>query len=347
MIFLIDSNQVQPSNVTDIPWNALCGQEFHTEFIARGMAIIPVSLLSRHIIGHLSITFLLQFIIDKKEIRMSLIENLQVSLITLVMHRSNGEEINFSLQTTISETLRTIREVLIANTVSTAAMNNTSSSETGPQSPRISMTSETIPSPRRQFVQQRSSSNHSIPSTTTSSSAVYCSMESPESISNQIQALALLKSLISALPALLPDARKDIATIFTILLHEDIGGFVDYLSTQMSSIVSGLVDGYKDVNIALICGQMLRECVQYEKLCWQILSFPELLWPFFDVYVHVPQFEVASDAFSTIKEIITAPKCKNLSREFLSVNAEIFLDKYEVRYPKIRLSCMGNLVRRY
>eukprot|EP01039_Chlorochromonas_danica_P005919 gene5918-6517_t len=260
---------------------------------------------------------------------MSLIENLQVSLINLVMHRSNGEEINFSLQTTISETLRTVRENLIANTIPTAAM---ISSETGNQSPRISTTSETIPSPRRQFVQQqRSNSNHSVTTSSSSSSSLllYYSTETPESISNQIQALALLKSLISALPALLPDARKDIATIFTILLHEDISGFVDYLSTQMSSIVSGLVDGYKDVNIALICGQMLRECVQYEKLCWQILSFPELLWPFFDVYVHIPQFEVASDAFSTIKEIITAPKCKNLSREFLSVNAEIFLDKYE------------------
>eukprot|EP00981_Chlorochromonas_danica_P002143 scaffold428_cov168-Ochromonas_danica.AAC.8 len=75
------------------------------------------------------------------------------------MHRSNGEEINFSLQTTISETLRTVRENLIANTIPTAAM---ISSETGNQSPRISTTSETIPSPRRQFVQQqRSNSNHS------------------------------------------------------------------------------------------------------------------------------------------------------------------------------------------
>lgn len=60
---------------------------------------------------------------------------------------------------------------------------------------------------------------------------------------------------------------------------------------------------------------MLRECIRYEPLARGVLG-SELLWLFFDSYVHLPNFDVASDAFATLRDLLT--RNKGAASEFLS-----------------------------
>jgi Mo25-like len=75
------------------------------------------------------------------------------------------------------------------------------------------------------------------------------------------------------------------------------------------------VNAYDNADIALLCGSMLRECVRYESLARATLN-DEALWKFFDVYVHLPNFDVASDAFATLRDLLT--RNKGVASEFLS-----------------------------
>ena len=47
-------------------------------------------------------------------------------------------------------------------------------------------------------------------------------------------------------------------------------------------------------------------------------------------YVHLPNFDVASDAFNTLKELLTTPKNKLISSDFLDKNYNHVISKYEV-----------------
>lgn len=43
--------------------------------------------------------------------------------------------------------------------------------------------------------------------------------------------------------------------------------------------------------------------------------FSDKIWPFFDTYVHLPNFDVASDSFATLKDILTRHRA--VAAEFL------------------------------
>lgn len=43
--------------------------------------------------------------------------------------------------------------------------------------------------------------------------------------------------------------------------------------------------------------------------------FSDKIWPFFDTYVHLPNFDVASDSFATLKDILT--RHRTVAAEFL------------------------------
>jgi Mo25-like len=75
------------------------------------------------------------------------------------------------------------------------------------------------------------------------------------------------------------------------------------------------VNAYDNADIALLCGSMLRECVRYESLARATLN-DAALWKFFDFYVHLPNFDVASDAFATLRDLLT--RNKGVASEFLS-----------------------------
>lgn len=75
----------------------------------------------------------------------------------------------------------------------------------------------------------------------------------------------------------------------------------------------------------MTCGTMLKECIRHEHLAKIILS-SEQFYDFF-AYVEVSTFDIASDAFSTFKDLVT--KHKQLCSEFLERNYDRFFDAYQ------------------
>jgi calcium binding protein 39 len=78
---------------------------------------------------------------------------------------------------------------------------------------------------------------------------------------------------------------------------------------------------------------MLRECVRCEVLIRQILQ-PEdtFLWLFFDTFVHLPNFDVASDAFNTLRDILVSSRNKQIATDFLEQRYTEVFKKYEVSF---------------
>merc|ERR1719499_52693 len=99
---------------------------------------------------------------------------------------------------------------------------------------------------------------------------------------------------------------------------------VEYICTK-PDIIFTLCRGYEQQEIALNCGTMLRECIRYEALA-RIVMNSEHFKNFFK-YIEAPNFDIASDAFATFKDLLT--RHKMLSAEFLEANYDKNFDKYQ------------------
>lgn len=137
----------------------------------------------------------------------------------------------------------------------------------------------------------------------------------------------LLLSLISSLSKIEFEAKKDVAQIFNNILRRQIGTrspTVEYICTK-PDILFMLIRGYEKHEIALNCGSMLRECARYDALAKIILMSTEFY--LFFRYVEVSTFDIASDAFSTFKELLT--RHKQISADFLEANYDNFFTDYQ------------------
>jgi calcium binding protein 39 len=137
----------------------------------------------------------------------------------------------------------------------------------------------------------------------------------------------MLLTLIANLHRLDFEAKKDVAQIFNNILKRQLGTrlpTVEYLCTQEEILVK-LVVGYENPEIALNCGTMLRECIRHELLAKMILNGRHFC-KFFG-YVEMSTFDIASDAFSSFRELLT--KHKYLSAEFLEKNYDVVFQYYQ------------------
>jgi len=134
------------------------------------------------------------------------------------------------------------------------------------------------------------------------------------------------------LPKLDFETRKVVITIYTALLRRNVEGkhpFVEHLVSS-PEVITQIVAGYKDNNVWQHCGILLRETIRYEALTKLMLS-SEIFNEFF-VLVELPKFDIAIDAFSTFKELLT--KHKEIIAKFLEDN----YDKFFEGYTKLLLS---------
>ncbi|XP_063236871.1 protein Mo25 [Bacillus rossius redtenbacheri] len=137
----------------------------------------------------------------------------------------------------------------------------------------------------------------------------------------------LLLLLIQNLNRIDFEGKKDVAQVFNNILRRQIGTrspTVEYICTK-PEILFTLMTGYEHQEIALNCGTMLRECARYEALA-KIMLYSEDFFNFF-TYVEVSTFDIASDAFSTFKELLT--RHKMLCAEFLEQNYEKVFCHYQ------------------
>nr|XP_043627218.1 calcium-binding protein 39 [Erigeron canadensis] len=123
------------------------------------------------------------------------------------------------------------------------------------------------------------------------------------------------------------EARKDLVQCWSILLKQKVGSThccVQFLENH-SDLLDFLVSCYDNKEISLNCGNMLRECIKYPTLAKYILESPS--FELFFKYVELANFDVASDAFSTFKDLLT--KHPDAVAEFLKSHYDEFFEHYE------------------
>ncbi|XP_024462888.2 uncharacterized protein LOC7469102 isoform X2 [Populus trichocarpa] len=133
--------------------------------------------------------------------------------------------------------------------------------------------------------------------------------------------------MIQKLPNLGWEARKDLVHCWSILLKQKVDSrycSVEYIENHFE-FLDFLVVCYDNKEIALNCGLMLRECIKFPTLAKYILESAS--FELFFKFVELPNFDVASDAFSTFKDLLT--KHCTVVAEYLTAHYDEFFDLYE------------------
>ncbi|KAF6161921.1 hypothetical protein GIB67_014123 [Kingdonia uniflora] len=135
-----------------------------------------------------------------------------------------------------------------------------------------------------------------------------------------------LRLLIICLPKLNLEARKDATQVVANLQRQQVHSKLiasDYLEAN-KDLMDILVSGYENTDLALHYGAMLRECIRHQCIARYVLESDHMK-KFFD-YIQLPNFDIASDASATFKELLT--RHKSTVAEFLSKNYEWFFAEY-------------------
>eukprot|EP00249_Psilotum_nudum_P016491 c25850_g3_i1 orf=277-1311(+) len=135
-----------------------------------------------------------------------------------------------------------------------------------------------------------------------------------------------LKLLVFCLPKLDLEARKDATQVVANLQRQQVHSRLvacDYLEANIA-LLDSLVSGYENTDIALHYGTMLRECIRHQSIARYVLESANLR-KFFD-YMELPNFEIASDAEVTFKELLT--RHKSTVSDFLMRNYDWFFTEY-------------------
>ncbi|CAA2986732.1 calcium-binding 39 [Olea europaea subsp. europaea] len=123
------------------------------------------------------------------------------------------------------------------------------------------------------------------------------------------------------------EARKNLVHSWSILLKQKVDSVcccVQYMENHLE-LLDFLVVCYDNKEIALNCGNVLRECIKFPTLTKYILESPS--FELFFKFVELPNFDVASDAFSTFKDLLT--KHPLAVSEFLTTHYNEFFEHYE------------------
>ncbi|XP_019156948.1 PREDICTED: calcium-binding protein 39 [Ipomoea nil] len=134
------------------------------------------------------------------------------------------------------------------------------------------------------------------------------------------------------------EARKNLVHCWSIMLKQKVDDSlccVRYMENHLE-LLDFLVVCYDNKEIALHCGNMLRECIKVPSLAKYILESP--CFELFFKFIELPNFDVASDAFSTFKDLLT--KHESAVSEFLTAHYDEFFEHYE------RLLMSSNYVTR-
>ncbi len=147
-----------------------------------------------------------------------------------------------------------------------------------------------------------------------------------EALSDDLLTFDCLAAVLSVLPDVKFEARKDYVTLFNNVLRKERNGKFPTVEHVVghAQIIDTLLDGLDDQDVAFNCGAILRECLQYEDVCKCVLLGPRF-GEFFG-FVQCAQFDVASDAFLTLKEVLT--KHKVVVATYLEQNYAEFFEQY-------------------
>lgn len=146
-------------------------------------------------------------------------------------------------------------------------------------------------------------------------------------IAQEVYSSQVLLLIIQTLGKVDFESKKEVVQIFSKLLRREIGQrlpTVEYICSNEQILIE-LIKGYENPDISMFTGQMLRDCAKQDPLAKIILSRPEF-FSFFQ-YVQVSSFDIAADAFSSFKDLLTSHKI--LAADFLERNYERILSDYD------------------
>ncbi|KAJ6941132.1 MO25-like protein [Populus alba x Populus x berolinensis] len=132
--------------------------------------------------------------------------------------------------------------------------------------------------------------------------------------------------LILSLPKLDLGARQNATHVIANLQRQRVSGRLiasEYLENNLD-LMDILLPGYEDGEIAVTYGAILRECIRHQIVARYVLETEHLKKVL--TYVQIPNFDIASDAQATFKELMT--RHKSTVAEFLSVNYDWFFQAY-------------------
>ncbi|WOO81422.1 calcium-binding protein 39 family protein [Vanrija pseudolonga] len=150
--------------------------------------------------------------------------------------------------------------------------------------------------------------------------------ETVTAVANEVYNQDLLSQLVTNLPRLEFEARKDVGHIYNTLLRRQIGTRLPTveLIVNKPDIIFNTLKGYADADIALNTGMILKEMLRYEPLA-KILLHSEQFYTF-PKYIEDTTFGISCDAFANMKETLT--KHKTMVATYLERNYDRFFNMY-------------------
>ena len=127
--------------------------------------------------------------------------------------------------------------------------------------------------------------------------------------------------------------------VFNHLIRNNVANFATYITSHFE-IIDQLMTQYRITDLALHCGSMLRECARCDGIACKLL-YSSHLWTFFEDYVHSRNFEIASDSFNTLRDLLTTPWDHSVAAVFI----EEKYDELFTHYNKLLSS--NNFVTRW
>lgn len=188
----------------------------------------------------------------------------------------------------------------------------------------------------------------------------------------------LVPKLIDNLQNLPFESRKHVAAIFNYLLvcgfegadkanfDSIMANFRDYVGANFDDILSPIVRGHEVItggssDVGLHCGSMYRSCFKHVDLYRQLVSstanVEKFIFPFLDKFVHLPNFDISSDAMESLRLVFTAGSDNQISpdeatqRDLAELNAAFLTRDYDALFeerfnPKLMSDQANYMTRR-
>ena len=135
-------------------------------------------------------------------------------------------------------------------------------------------------------------------------------MEECEELAKEIIENHVVIQVLLAFPKLSFEERKSFTQVFCTLLSRDHYKFSSSYMTSLEGcdILQCIINCCGDQTLAINSGIMLRECIKIRCIHQLLLSHPYLIEPLFTKYAFDTNFDVCSDVFQSIRDLLRKNK---------------------------------------
>eukprot|EP00850_Spirogloea_muscicola_P001896 SM000007S20856 [mRNA] locus=s7:679972:682988:+ [translate_table: standard] len=135
-----------------------------------------------------------------------------------------------------------------------------------------------------------------------------------------------VRMVILGLPRMEYETRRDATQVLASLMRQQVNSRYiasDYLSRNCD-LLDLLLLGYERQDLALLYGSTLRDAVRHQAAAKCVLDSPNFERLF--TYIQLPNFDVASDAVATFKDLLT--RHRSTVQDFLTRRYDWFFERF-------------------